>query len=293
MLRSIHEVPQLGDGPEHPLQGGCQGVPQLEDAQGDPVSGDAQGLPQLGGVQVQLLPQPQPDQEVLQVELFAGCVSGVHYLGPRGCSNWNHEELTTTYWLSPNLGRAVMLRSNTECMLSQIYRQILEIMEKESGDSLEHPILSFRGSQDHGRDRVSQLSTGDTFLILNHAVPEGLEHHKGKLWECQLCGHASTAIKNLKRPENKCLKGKKNHRMLFEQLITLKSWGSNLDKNKQPYGCPRGHTGTGKASSRNPQQSQQQTQTLPQPQQPRYDLNLNHNLTFYIISRSSPHSSLV
>ena len=267
MLGGVHGVTQLRDGPEDLVQGGSQGVPHLKDAEGEAVPGDAQGLPQLGGVQVQLLPQPQPDQEVLQVELFAGHVSGVHYLGPRGCRNWKHEELTTTFWLSPDLGRAVMLRSNTECMLSQIYRKILEIMEKESGDSLEHPILSFRGSHDHGRDRVSQLNTGDTFLIWNQAIPDGLERHKGKLWECQLCGHASTAIKNLKR--EKCLKGKKNHRLLFEQVLTLKSWGSNLDKNKQPYGCPRNHTGTGKASSRNPQQSQQQTL----PQQPRYDLS--------------------
>ena len=246
--------------------GGCQRVPQLRDVQRDPLLGDAQEVPQIGGVQ--LLPQPQPGQGVLEVELFTGSVSGVHYLGPRGCKSWNHEELTTTYWLAPDLGRAVMLRSNTECMLSQIYGRILDIMERESGNSLMDPILSFNGLQDHGRDRVSQLSTGDTFLIWNRVVPDGLEHHKGKLWECQHCGHASTAMKNLKRV--KCVKGEKNHRVLFEQLPIAKNWGSNLDKNKQPYGCPLNHIGTGQAGSKQPKQPQQpEKPQQTQAQQPR------------------------
>ena len=38
--------------------------------------GDAQGLSHLGGVQVQLLPQPQPVQGVLQLNLFTGSVPG-------------------------------------------------------------------------------------------------------------------------------------------------------------------------------------------------------------------------
>ena len=119
-------------------------------------------------------PQPQPGQVEQDVQIFAGSVASVHYLGPSRCRNWNPDELTTTFWLAPDLGQAIMLRSDTECMLSDTFRKILQTMMRESGGSLEQPILTFNGSSVLSLDRVSQLSTGDTLIIWNQAGSAGI-----------------------------------------------------------------------------------------------------------------------
>ena len=158
---------------------------------------------------------------------------------------------------------AVMLRSNIECLLEEVCRQVREFMEKKSGITMNLPILTLKGTQELEVDRLSDCKTGDTFLIHDQVVPEDLRDHSSFLWECAECGMCASRLNNVTRNKKCKYKG---HRLLFNNILTHNSWGGNLDRYLKPYGCPPGHTGTGAQSLHQHQPSQLQQQ--PQPRTP-------------------------
>ena len=196
--------------------------------------------------------------------MHIGCLQGVLYLGPVGCTEWLHDQLITTYWIAPSLNMAVMLRSNTDCSLAKVNRMVTHHMQRMSNNIMTLPILTFKGTQDLQTDRLSQCTTGDTFLIHDQAIPELFKDHSSFLWECGVCGKCASKRTNLTTRAN-CTNGKA-HTICFDDILTVKSWGSHMDRKKSPYGCPHGHTGTGTQSTLQdqPQQTHQPLQEQPQ-----------------------------
>lgn len=207
---------------------------------------------------------PPPDVQG-QVEMHVGSVPGVLFLGPVGCRHWLHDQLTTTYWIAPSLNLAVMLRSNTECLLAEATRLVTEYMQRKSDIKMTLPILTFKGNQKLENQCLSQFTTGDTFLIHDQTIPELDNDHSGFLWECGVCGMSGSKLANVNRVN--CHK-RRIHNTRFDDILIIKSWGSHMDRKLKPYGCPLGHTGTGSQSIKQVQPQQVPQPFLQQPQLP-------------------------
>ena len=208
--------------------------------------------------QVPVLAQPVHDAHV-----FPGSITGVIYLGPAGTGVWPDKKLKTTFWIAPELDQIVMVRSITECMLEEVKNETVKVMEENSGKGILFPILTFKGTEELGKNRMSQLKQGDTLLIHNKAVPEELREHSGKLWVCEVCGRDGGAKKNVER--HKCKNGHP-HRYLFSEILAnVMTWGSNRDKYLKPYGCPLDHHGTGALTRSKEHKGAQQPLPLEEP----------------------------
>ena len=182
-------------------------------------------------------------------------------MGRRGCPYWEHTLLTTTYWVAPQMGQIVMLRSKTDILTLDAVHHIRQYMEKKSDQFLVAPIITFRGEQVLTMDRLANHKSGDTFILFEEVVPPEYASHAGRLYECSVCSKSFTCKKNVSKG---CKKGRP-HRMLFGEILgkeKVKTWGSNLDRYTVPYGCPPGHKGTGgltiKREAQGTQQSVQQ-----------------------------------
>ena len=201
------------------------------------------------------------DPTVQHIQFHDGDVGGVVFLGPQGCTYWEHTLLTTTYWVAPQMGQIVMLRSKTDILTVDAVHHIRQYMEKKSDQFLVAPIITFRGEQVLTMDRLANHKSGDTFILFEEVVPPEYASHAGRLYECSVCSKSFTCKKNVSKG---CKKGRP-HKMLFGEILgkeKVKTWGSNLDRYTVPYGCPPGHKGTGgltiKREAQGTQQSVQQ-----------------------------------
>ena len=211
------------------------------------------------------LPHPQvvvveqeAAQDVQQVQFQDGEYDGVIFLGPLGCKHWDHRQLTTTFWVSPQMGQVVMLRSLVDIRVVDVFTHIKSYMERKSDEIMVNPIITFKGEEVMATDRLSKHSTNDTLLIFDGVVPEEFLDHAGKLYQCRQCGRAVTAKKNMEGGK-KCKKGRP-HKILFSELLDkerIKNWGSNLDRYSKCYGCPPGHSSTGAATKQKEEKDHQ------------------------------------
>ena len=209
-----------------------------------------------------------PIQEVQQVDFRNGEFDSVLFLGPLGCKHWDHIQLTTIYWVAPQMGHIVMLRYTTDIKVVDVFTHISGIrsyMEGMSDQIMVNPIITFRGVEVLTLDRLSNHSNNDTFLIFDGVVPELYLKHRGKLYQCSVCNKAWTCRKSV---GTSCKKGR-NHKILFSEILNeerIRNWGSNLDRHDRCYGCPRDNTSTGTATK--VKQKAQQEPLHPAQQQP-------------------------
>ena len=211
-----------------------------------------------------LVPPPPVPLVHSEVEFHKGNVKDVIFCGATGCTHWPHTDLKTTYWVAPLLGQVVMLRSRADCLVQDAYKHIRAYMVQKSDHIMLEPILTYRGSKEFGKERLSEFQNGDTLLIHDQEVPTNLKKHCGQLWKCSKCVKVATTWSNLSR--TKCKPSGKAHKVLFKEILDkVSTWGRNLDQHKLPYGCPLRHTGTGAESLKQvnqpPQPHPQQNQT--------------------------------
>ena len=87
--------------------------------------------------------------------------------------------MITIFWIAPQLGKIIMLRSTTDCLIADVFQYVRDKMITKAGLIMVAPILTFKGTQELPNPRISKYKTGDTFLIFDEEVPEECQEHSG------------------------------------------------------------------------------------------------------------------
>jgi hypothetical protein len=213
-----------------------------------------QDLPEQVPLQSQdLLDQPAPVLEVpdqfhhgvepeLQVVFLPGSVHNVNFLGLSGNTHWDEKLLKNSFFLAEGT-KPVCLRSAVSIPMEEVFPYIYTKM----GLNMTAPILSFEGQVVDLQDAFSAYPHGATFLFHDGHVPEEYRNHKGKLWECRVCGLAFAAKRSFKKP---CQRGHP-HKFFFyvapkHPASIPDSWGhirGDIRKSNKPWACPVRHSG--------------------------------------------------
>ena len=153
-------------------------------------------------------------------------------------SGWDKKRLKNYYFLYPGPGsKTVCLRAHVDCKMEHINNYILDFFATKHNLNLQYPILTFQGQAVDLTTNLSIFSEKALFLYHDGQIPDRLLHHKGKLWECLVCG-------NCWNDRNKRLKTNCQHQLLFDpDESTPITWGHTLDRHIKPWATPVGHDG--------------------------------------------------